>query len=311
MTTRRHAAHLLLASLALAAGGARAIAADAPGELPSVSDIKANMDNKQYPAALAQLKRLLDLKPDAAGDYDRHQLQMLRAECLLQTRDQATALKTLGTAVTEAKAQSEADEATALITLIHRSTSYKYTPKGAKPLDILNPDQRKDAYTSMWHEAETKVDALLKAKKKYPNVAAIMNDATDVVADHALEYVVTGKADKTESFSKILHDQAVAFLTDEIRNMADAVSTARLNANVVDTFQSGNGRVFQLRRGLNANDKRSLQNIENTGRQYPANMSKLSGLLPGNTREFSDIADQALAVAKQAYDVEHANYANP
>src|ERR1035437_3345318 len=137
--------------------------------LPTAAEIKNLVDAGQYKDALKPISRALALKGPAAAPYVRPDLWILRAECLLQLKqDQQGALAALEQARKDAFGERKFEkmaEPTALTMLIQKSNAYKYTPRGAKEgISILDRTLRPAAYAALLADelpaTKQKVDAL-------------------------------------------------------------------------------------------------------------------------------------------------------
>jgi hypothetical protein len=263
--------------------------------------VKALIDARQFNDALAQLRRLLDLKGEAAARYDRHTLHMLRTECLLNNRDQEGALKTLTSARNEARTQDEMDEAVALTALIHRAPRYTFTPKGAgaRPLDILDREQRLSAYKAMWNDAQGSISRQLSADKKYATMAALMVDAEEMATSRAFEYMATGKTTSSGRLAKVLRDKAIRLLDQQLKEMQDSISAAARRANTVITERLVAGTRTRLA-GLSASDTAMLESVQAMARQYPAAMGELRNYFVADSDTLAQYSDRAAALASEA-----------
>ena len=70
---------------------------------PSVEDIKKSMEEKNYREALQKLSRALSLKGPSAGQYDKHELLVLKAESQLNLKDVSGSAASFAAAAKEAK----------------------------------------------------------------------------------------------------------------------------------------------------------------------------------------------------------------
>src|SRR5258708_11339603 len=132
MNSRRWMVLLWVAMAACMAGAARSSSGDAATPIPSPGDLRELVQQRHYREALKGLTRLLELKDAAASGFDRHEMLMLRAECLLQIGEAKAAISTLVDAKKEAeKAEREADaaQAVALAYLVHKSPGNIYLPR--------------------------------------------------------------------------------------------------------------------------------------------------------------------------------------
>src|SRR5260370_41423661 len=99
------------ALMAVGAGGRGTVAAPPVDALPSTEELHQLFKDKQYQPLLQKLLRVLQLKGDAAGRYDKCELLLLKGDTHLQLREQSLATAAIAEAGKAIDDQKEAHKA--------------------------------------------------------------------------------------------------------------------------------------------------------------------------------------------------------
>jgi hypothetical protein len=262
------------AKLFLAAAPTKAKSAGTRGNLPTHDEIYVFLDAGLYAETLAAVDKTLALTGDASAGTDRHELLMLKAEGLIQTKDRSRALATLEQAAKAMDEKYYPDDAIALAAILKRSTNGQYVSPTGHPgagVPMMNFRDRKAVYEALWKDeqgAMTKYVAAAKAS----GLPAIVDAGKSLVVARAAEFMATGKSDEAQGARKALAERAGQMVKDELQK--DATDTEKLfhdaNTEIVDADTGRHiGRV-----GLNADQHRRLNEIQGTCNQIiPALLS--------------------------------------
>jgi hypothetical protein len=306
-----------------AAGGAGA--ADA---LPNADDVHQLFNEGKYKETLQKLARLLALKGDAAKAYDRHDLLVLKAESHLRQKEATAAVAAYEQAAKEAPdAKAKAvDAATPL--LIKRSKNLTFTPpakKGAgaassEPIDITDPEKRKEAFAAMFTELKEQAAPKFKAAKDAKSLPPIA-DALKVAGNlRTLEVAATGDDAEVKGMVQDLAARAKKMMADAIDGMTKAVADIEASANNLQPARTitrsplpGGGAFGEStyrKRGLMTPDVNELKRII-SDMQKLAPAAKEMGMAMGDSgEEFTQIAKNAADLHDKAREVLTHDYAN-
>src|SRR5260370_3333840 len=99
------------ALMAMAAWARGTVAAPPVDALPSTEELHQLFKDKQYQPLLQKLLRVLQLKGDAAGRYDKCELLLLKGDTHLQLREQSLSTAAFAEAGKASADQTDAHEA--------------------------------------------------------------------------------------------------------------------------------------------------------------------------------------------------------
>ncbi|MGN6368634.1 MAG: hypothetical protein ACTHN5_10265 [Phycisphaerae bacterium] len=315
---------------AVVVGAAGVTGARGAEELPSPADIEKNVETGKYQDALKDLTRVLALTGTPAAAYDRYTMLMLKAECMLQLKQQPGALAVLEQARKEAFAQEKPERAAspvALAFLVQHSRAFEYVPKAAgehKAIPWLDRSRRAEAYAALL------VDELPAAERKVPPLAQVkalpplLEFAKTVGSLRALE-IMRGKAGdtgegatpETDPLVKAVGDRAAELITDAMADPSGKVLKISDTANQlvqvnVPQHDPNTGRAWvtqrMQRRGLDGEQTQYLKNVgENCGRIIAAAKEFTERLL-GEDEALKGAASNAAALRMRAADLLTDNY---
>ena len=282
-------------------------------ELLSADELHKLVDAGQYKDALRGLARPLALRGAAAGAYDRHDLLMMKAECLVQTHDNAGAIATLALVRKESTADNKPEEALladAFVELLQKSPGGTYLPKTGSSrlaIKILDRSLRKSAYDALFADQfalfQQKATAAANAKKLPP----YMDAAKFAAALRAVEFASTGSNTQSSAAMKELADGALKLITDTLDDLEareTRISTAA-NRETTQTVNAGfRGTTYPQNRttkaGLTGNDAPTLRDIINTCKQIPQATQELANAFGTEQDTFKAAANRAEDIKSKA-----------
>ena len=216
------------------AGQPRATATDA---LPTLSEMRASFEDGDYPRTLQQVARALAVKGDAAGQYERHELLMLKGEAHLRLKNITAASAAFEEAARSATHAKAVAVGTVSAELVRRSRNLQYTPpatkkeKGAaaaakaEPIDITDADGRARAVAAMLDDAKGRVAADVKAARAGTTLPPIV-DALAMVRDlRLLELAAGDESGAAGEMAAGLAERARTLAERPVQTMAERVAT--------------------------------------------------------------------------------------
>jgi hypothetical protein len=284
----------------------------AAGSLPTLKEINELIDAGKYPAALPLLTRLIDLRGAQAAAFDRHQLLMSRAECLLQLRQAEGAMATLATARREATTPEKTYEAAALAELIQKSPGAKYTTGGKTrtTLDILDRPKRKEAFAALWTDLQRPFEADAGKAVAGPALPPLIQAGRGVPVARAVEFMATDKTEQSDKVAAQLRERGIALIDGALKDMkgrVDAVSNSANEVLITHVFRAGGDYEIKRKRGLAGNDVATLTAVEKTCAQLIATTQDFAGVFPGDN-SFRDLATTARDLGLRAQAVRTDKY---
>lgn len=282
----------------------RARTAGTRGAIPTRDELYVFLDAALYADALSGIDRSLALTGDAAAGVDRHELLMLKAECLIQTKDKGRALTTLESAAKATPDDEYPDDAIALAAIVLRSGNGLYISPGAKPgtgVPMLNFRDRHAVYDALWKDEKA---AMAKTVENAKNngLPVIIDAGKSLVVARAAEFMATHKAEETQAACKVLAERAAKLLHDELQKDADDDEKifAAANREIVDADTGRHiGRV-----NLTAANRNRLNEIQNVCTQLIPLVVSLIDVYDDvvNFRELGKSAETIRARAKEVAD---------
>lgn len=264
---------------------------------PTQAAIRGLTDEGKFAEALRGLTRVLELKGPAAVPYNRPEMLLLRAECLLQTRQPTAAKDALEKAFTESLAAGDsvtAGDCLALSSLFARSPGMIYTPKkgtapvAPKPMGILDRKARPEVYKILFAEMLPETKNKVRAALKVDSMTAVMSVARDTAALRAMEKLAAGPPPDAEESRKMAADllnHADTLVANSLAQLSYAAGGIAQTANEVQAYTlvqadavTGVRTATNVgrRRGLSANETQSLKSIQGTCAQIISALNELS-----------------------------------
>ena len=304
----------------------------------------------KYKETLQKLTRVLALKGNAAKAYDRHDLLRLKAETHLRQKETAAASAAFELAAKEApdeKAKA-ADVASAM--LVKRSRNGSFTPTAAKksasggtgavaagakaggdlgakaaapasgPIDITDPEKRKEAFAAMLAEQKQQVAPKLKAGKEAKSLPPLVEALQATGPLRTLERAATGDDAEVKSMVQDLSDRAEKMMGDALKQMTKTVADIEASANdykpVATAVRNplGTGGVMMehgyRKKGLMTPDVQDLKRIISDCQRLVPATKELADALGSSGEEFQQIGKDAAALHDKAREVLTHDYAN-
>lgn len=311
--------------VAARASNAPASAAPKPGgEAPaSIDDIRQLVSDGKHREALQKLSRVLALKGDAAGQYDRHELLRLKAESHLNIKDTAAAASAFAAAAKEAPddAARAQDKASELV--VKRSKNLQFTPKPAKkggktgPFDITTMESRKEAFAALLEEEKAAAGPALKNAKAAKSLPPIVDGLKKVGDLRMLELAATGADAEATKLIEGLAGQAHKLMDQAVQDMTSLVNDVERSANDVQPVAvpargpGGRGSILYQsakRRGLTTRDTQDLKRtIADLEKLVPI-ARDLAESVGEAGKQFEKVADDGETVGNQAQKVLTTDY---
>ena len=298
-------------------------------EPPATSDVLHKMfDDAQYQPLLQKLARVLQLKGDAAKAYDRVDLETLRADALLQLKQQATAVASLNDAVKAIDDQTPekvAARARATQILLKHAQAYQYTPKpkaagdAPKPINILDMTKRKDAFIALLADMNAEVTAKIKTAKAGKTLPPIIEAVRSITSMRAVELMAQDSDSDSQKVADALAAQAKTMMTDTLTPMTklakeidDDANTLVLNPQMRSPGRAIGGTTTDTfhKRGLTTKSTSQLREIIDTSVKIASVAKDFSEVSKDSAAGFKELADNAEKTAKAASVTLNADYAS-
>lgn len=260
----------------------------------TMEDIRKLFDEGKYPEVLRAIGRVLPLKGRAAEGFDRYELLALKAETHLRMGSAPNAATTWGQAAEAADEQKDAQKAAvarATQMLLKRAKGTDYVPRvaarGAKkpdPIDILDPEKRKDALKAMYADDKAAADPKIKAGLRARTLPPIAEATEAAHSLSLLETAVNGSDTETKESLTKLGERGKELLNKELDRITAKVDQIGKTANTVKRVNRlipvGNGQyqmsTITFRQGLQAEDLRYLKETQKTLPQFATNARGLA-----------------------------------
>jgi hypothetical protein len=276
--------------LATAAGAApppdRA-AVPAADRNPTMGDVRDLYEQGDYPRLLQQVSRALAVRGQAAKDYDRYDLLVLKGEGHLNLKNPSASAEAFDEAAKYAADEQAAALARSMAELVRRTKGQPYTPPAKKgqpppaPIDVLDRKQRPAAFAGLYDEYEAKVRAAVKTASASTQLPPML-DAFRMLYDlRWLELAVTSGDARTVELAEPLTVRARSVMARAVSQMSktvDDVKEATLRAYDAGLLRSG---------GVTRDNKAVL-------RQLAADCDRITGVAVDLKKVFP--ADQADAL---------------
>lgn len=309
------------------------LSAAPPAEALATGDELHKMfDDAQYQPLLQKLARVLQLKGEAARPYDRVDLETLRADTLLQLKQQGSAVQSANNAVKAINDQTGikvAAQARATQILLKHSQAYLYTPKqqgppAGKPISILDMTQRKSAYQGLLAEVTAEVKAKIKTAKAGKALPPILDAVGSLTDMRALELMATDTDVESQKVADELAKQAKILMTDGLSSTSILAAQIDDDANTLTAVPSGMQRnpgrggaggggsstgSTYTKKGLTSKTTGELKEIIDTTARIATLARDFAELSKVNAAGFNDLALSAEKTNKAATTTLNANYA--
>ena len=319
---------VIVAALLMGAIGLRGVIAETV-ELPSPAEIEKQVEDGKYREALKDLTRVLTLTGSPAAAYDKYTMLMLKAECMLQLKQQPQAIVVLGQAAKEAFAEEKPERAispVALAFLAGHSTAYQYVPKAAgdhKAIPWLDRSRRAEAYGALLVDELPGAERKMGAVAKVTALPPLMEFAKTVGGLHALELAsakdasggsegTPGGTPGTDPLVRGVGDRAAALISDALADPSAKVTKISDLANQlvqvnVPQHDPNTGRAWvtqqMQRRGLDGDQASYLKGVGESCGKMIAAAKELSELLLGENEALKGASANASTLRLRAADL--------
>jgi hypothetical protein len=241
----------------------KARSAGARGNITTRDEIYVFLDAGLYTEALAGIDKSLALTGEAAAGIDRHEFLMLKAECLIQTKDKSRALATLELAARATPEEIYPDDAIALAAIVRRSVNGQYISPSGKPgagVPMMNFRDRQAVYDALWKDEKAAIEKYVADAKK-GGLPPIIDAGKPLTIARAAEFMSAHKSEQTQAARKELAERAAKLLHDELQKDADDNEKIFAEADR-EIVAAGTGRHIG-RVGLTADQHARLKEIQN------------------------------------------------
>jgi len=224
--------------------------ADAPSA--AAQEAQQKLDQGNYSDAIRVVTQALTRTRPTDDSPERCELLMIKAEALLRMGQNASAINTFDVAFKGAPDARSAALARATAVLIRNSAGGKYMPKaaGAKPINIQDPQSRKEAFLALQDDLakalKPKYDAALRANT-LPPIIDVLPAMLDVLY---VEYAAKGTTDSAKADLMQLGQHARNLMSSELNRL-------RHQLNVLE--DASNSTQDYIRRGLFSNERQALE----------------------------------------------------
>jgi hypothetical protein len=293
----------LLAGWSLTAAAQEKSGGGGESALTGVDSVRQRVASGQYQDALRLISQQLTRTARDKDNPDRYDLLMLKGESLLQLGQRASA----GDAFDQAAKAAPDIRGTALARanalLVRSAPNNKYKPKSggasAQPIDILNPESRKQAFAAL---REDKLAALAPKLKKAEDAKSLppMIDVLPAVLDCGyLEGASSGAAPQTRAALAEMGAHARDLMTAELRRLRYRVDQMEDLANSFINDDLTRRGLFSNERQELTDDIAYLKQIEQTARDARRRARELGfdgAAWEPIAADAADLADRAQAL---------------
>jgi hypothetical protein len=303
------------------------VAPPAPVILPSadvltmLTDIQADLQTKQYPEAVKIAAKVLALHGPAAAGVDRFEIMMQKGYAQAGMKSMSSAGITFKLAMKETKDPHQIALAKWTADLFKAAGSPTYTPKslganGQKrgPFDLLDADQRKDAFGAFLDDNLSILEPRVKDATISQKLADIFPVIQQIVDLDQLDQIANNTDDKTANLASGLLDHARNLLSNALKSDWARVNDIDTHANIVTTTPTqvmiNNTMMTQTtskKNGLSDSNKSELQNIISVCQKIHDAAEAFLPLAKSD-KDWSTIISDSDRVAARSSDVLNADY---
>jgi hypothetical protein len=284
---------------------------------PMIAQLQEQLNAGQAQEVSRQVARLLAMKGDAAQQYDRYDLLMLRGEAALRMKQNSVAMQSFAEAQKETTDDQKKAIARGTEILVRKSKQTGYTPrvgvrpapgeKPAGPMPIIEEADRKAALEALLADEMTAVQPKLNAAK---NATALppLADAAKLLGDvRAIEIAGTGASEKAQSLGADIGGKAHGMINDALRNMEDRVeeiwTSASKQSNAYGQLVASQGMMGMT--SIEANDLKGIMQTCEKLMPTAADFAAATG--SAELKSDSTRAQELHARAKEVAEYDYAN----
>ena len=293
--------------------------------LPSMQELQQLQTDKQWQPLLQKLQRVLALRGDAAKNYDRYALFMMKGEAQAQLKQPGPAASAFAEAAKEAQTdKNKAAVASATGLLIKRSQTFVYKrkspttqPSDPKEIDVLDPTKRKDGFAALAADELAALQPKVKAATSANNLKPVIELMKSMEDLRNAELAAEGNTSKSDSLLPPLaaHSKELSakYVADQKRVVDDIEHKANQTIDVgPDRRGSYQGRSFERKfkkRGLTSPDQSALKSAMQACNEIATGDKEMADAFGADLgKPLLDVANDAKAVADKAETVLKADY---
>ena len=187
------------------------ISAAPAAEAPSIGKAESDFNSGDYRASLAEISRLLTTNAARPGTQARYDAFMLRGECMLRLKMPEPAQQAFIAASRVVKQDADttgAATAEGLAILVKKSQGLMYTPAHGSPIDIVDPEHRKEALAALYADLAAAIKPRVQKAMQDTSLKPLHDLIPAVFDVYNVEVAATGKATQTEGMAKAMGEHA-------------------------------------------------------------------------------------------------------
>ncbi|HZN67752.1 MAG TPA: hypothetical protein VFB66_20870 [Tepidisphaeraceae bacterium] len=187
-----------------------------------LEDARADFDAGDYPACLRKVASQLSSNTVKRDSPERHDLLMLRGECLVRLKQRTPAAEAFEKAAAVTKGRGDLPRtanATALAALVKASPDLKYTPKarsGGPAIDVANPETRREAMAALFEDLKAQLAPDVEKALQDKSLTSTQRRLKQFWELYAVEFAATGTATSTERTLQDVGGHARNLIADEL-----------------------------------------------------------------------------------------------
>ena len=305
---------IVLVSLLCAAPALAQTAVEPP---PTVDQLKELLQQQKYQDVIRGVQKCLALRGNAAQNYDRYDLFMLRGEAQLQTKAMPAAAESFVSAQKEATDPARKDAARALELLVRRSKATGYlqktsTTKPAPVFPILTETDRPAAFAALYADELAVAQPKVKAASNATALPPVIEAARSLGDLHAIDVAANGSDAQSKEIGKSLGGQAHKMIADALDKMGKRVEDIWANAsrpsNQLNRYGANQASYNTGLMGMTSVESGELKNTIATCEKVVPVANDLASVTGGG--ELQADAKEAQRVLDRAKEVLNYDYAN-
>lgn len=224
----------------LAAAKTAAVPSRSSAELPTFEQVQDAFDAGRYRDVLKDLSRIINSREWRQNQFNRYELLMLKARTHLQMKEGSLAAASFGLAAKETADPKKKADAAAYQLLLQRSNGVRFVPRPApgdrsggskapppEPIDLVNPDSRKQALATFYQEEKTAADPRIEAAENGDSVQAVLDVGPVLSRLRTLDFAVNGSDDATRQTADTIANHGrdlLSRMTDKMGIRVDVIS---------------------------------------------------------------------------------------
>ncbi len=306
---RRTTPAVLLSLLCFLLVGAR--------EVPSSSEMRQMVNDKQHKRALREIARALHLKGDDAAAYDRGELLLIRADAQLGMRIEPAAAKSYRDAAEAATNDDDRATARAMALLMSRCERLVYTPRTGEPaareIDIVA--DRKAGLDALLADEMAAIGPTVRAAKESKKIADVLDTVSAVEPVASVERAATGSTARTDAFFKSFVTRIETLLDEaliELDQKANEIENHALGLIALPQEnrpgQAPPAAIKVKKRGLSPADEAALKQVMETCREVVSHNREVAMQLGAEPDRFRRASDFAIRLSSKAGAILRADY---